>query len=138
MKFQIGWLLCVFLIVKYWTFSSKFISFKKWLHGLEPYFVMCLSDLFRLFSRKECCSVNYILSYSEILKGIIWQLICLHSILVCWHDSVSNGKTRFALFATCGMLLIFKPLMSFISHPFPYVCFCERRFPKNLYFGWWN
>lgn len=88
---------------------------------------------------KECFSVNCILSFSEILKGITWQLTCLHQILVYWHDSVSDGKARFALFATCGMLLIFQvthlhllPLILLLK----YVCFCDKEVPlKNPGFG---
>lgn len=104
--------------------------------------LLCVCQICSNYSlSKECFSVNYILSYSEILKGITWQLTCLHPILVYWHDSVSDGKARFALFATCGMLLIFQvthlhllPLIVLLK----YVCFCNKEVPLKKSWFWWT
>ena len=95
--------------------------------------LLCVCQICSDYSlSKECFSVNYILSYSEILKGIPWGLICLHQILLCWHDSVSEGQARFALFATCGMLLIFQTTylrFLFLIPLLKYVCFCDKEVP---------
>lgn len=41
--------------------------------------LLCVCQICSDYSlSKECFSVNYILSYSEIPKGVTWQLICLH------------------------------------------------------------
>lgn len=98
---------------------------------------LMLSCVFQIYSDyfcpREWSSVNYILSYWEILKGIAWHLAVFTQF---WFagTTISSGHAGFALFATCGMLLISQatclPLL-FLILLLQCICFWERKIPSK-------
>lgn len=97
-----------------------------------------MSDLSRLFSHKRMlfCELHFKFFRHSQRHNLAAHMSSLNP--GYWHDSISNGKARFAWFATCGMLLIFQQLAC-IFH-FSSCCLSmyasgNRRFPKTHIFG---